>query len=455
MFINTIRQAIEKFKLLQKGDRVLLAISGGLDSVALLEVFCLLKKEYQLSLFVSHYDHKIRKNSYQDAMFVYQLCKQKGIPFFYTASPVPLYAKREKLSLEMAGRELRYRLWYFLAKKYDFQKVALAHHLDDLAEEIFLKIIKGTGKRGLAGIPIKREDLIIRPILFVSKEEIKNFAQERGLRWVEDPTNDDLRFLRNRVRHLLIPYLEQTFNKNIKQNLKKVALIIAEEEELIEDLAKEHYEKLKVFEGNTLRLKFYELKNLSPTLRKRIYFLVFQEIGLPLFRITFTHLESLERLVTQNIKGPVSLPGDYIAYRGPGYLAFSKKSPALPYFELEVTAEGEYLLPTQEILKVYKMKSLKEVKETPLMMCFSAEQLTFPFKVRNRKPGDRVFIPGLGHKKIKKFFQEKGVAHHLRDQVLIIEHKGKIVAIWKIYVDPEYKIRENQEALVLEVYSLR
>ncbi|WP_028841869.1 tRNA lysidine(34) synthetase TilS [Thermodesulfobacterium hveragerdense] len=455
MFINTIKQTIEKFKLLQKGDRVLLAISGGLDSVALLEVFYIFKKEYQLSLFVSHYDHKIRKNSHQDAMFVYQFCKQKGIPFFYTASPVSLYAKREKLSLEMAGRELRYRLWYFLAKKYDFQKVALAHHLDDLAEEIFLKIIKGTGKRGLAGIPIKREDLIIRPFLFVSKEEIKNFAQERGLRWVEDPTNDDLRFLRNRVRHLLIPYLEQTFNKNIKQNLKKVALIIAEEEELIEDLAKKHYEKLKVFEGNTLRLKFHELKNLSPTLRKRIYFLVFQEVGLPLFRITFTHLESLERLVTQNIKGPVYLPGDYIAYRGPGYLAFSKKSPTLPYFEIEITAEGEYLLPTQEILKVYKMKSLEEVKETPLMMCFSAEQLTFPFKVRNRKPGDRVFIPGLGHKKIKKFFQEKGVAHHLRDQVLIVEHKEKIIAIWKIYVDLEYKIKENQEALVLEVYSLR
>jgi len=197
-----------------------------IDDVKNNTIKLLLQKEYKLSLFVSHYDHKIRKNSYKDAMFVYQLCKQKSIPFFYTASPVPLYAKREKLSLEMAGRELRYRLWYFLAKKYDLQRVALAHHLDDLAEEVFLKIIRGTGKRGLSGIPIKREDLIIRPFLFVSKEEIRRFVEERGLKWVEDPTNNDLRFVRNKVRHLLIPYLEQNFNKNIKQNLKKFILIL-------------------------------------------------------------------------------------------------------------------------------------------------------------------------------------------------------------------------------------
>ncbi|WP_168194279.1 tRNA lysidine(34) synthetase TilS [Thermodesulfobacterium sp. TA1] len=454
MFINTIKQAIEKFKLLQKGDRVLLAISGGLDSVALLEVFCLLQKEYKLSLFVSHYDHKIRKNSYKDAMFVYQLCKQKSIPFFYTASPVPLYAKREKLSLEMAGRELRYRLWYFLAKKYDLQRVALAHHLDDLAEEVFLKIIRGTGKRGLSGIPIKREDLIIRPFLFVSKEEIRRFVEERGLKWVEDPTNNDLRFVRNKVRHLLIPYLEQNFNKNIKQNLKKVALIIAEEEELIEDLAKKHYEKLKSFDGKNIRLKLYDLKQLSTTLRKRIYFLVFQEINLPLFRVSFSHIENLERLLTKHVKGPVYLPGDYIAYRGPGYLAFSKKVFNLPFFELEIKTEGEYLLPNQEILKVYKIKT-SEIKKTPLVMCFSAKKLSFPFIIRNRKPGDKVFIPSLGHKKLKKFFQEKGIPHHLRDQVLIIEHEGKIIAVWGIYIAPAYRPKEDEEVLVLEVFPLK
>lgn len=448
MFLNTIKHCIEKFKLLQPGDRVLLGISGGLDSVALLETFYLLKKEYNLKIFVSHYDHKIRKNSHLDALFVYRLCKERGIPFFYTACCVPAYAKREKLSLEMAGRELRYNLWYYLAKKYDFHKIALAHHLDDLAEEIFLRIIRGTGKRGLAGIPIKREDLIIRPFLFVTKEEIRKFAEERKLTWIEDPTNKNLRFLRNKVRHLLIPYLEQNFNKNIKNNLKKIALIIAEEEELIEELARKYYEESKFYLEKNVSLKLHVLKQIHPVLRKRIYFLVFQEVGVPLFRVSYIHLENLENLITKHIKGPVNLPGDYIAYRGPGYITFSKKIFTTPYFEIEISKEGEYVLPTKKILKVYKTREPEEVDKTG--MIFSAKRLTFPFKVRKRKPGDKIYWPPVGHKKLKKFFQEKKVPFSARDPILIIEHKDTIVGVWGLYVHPDYKPSDS-EFLILKL----
>ncbi|HEA84173.1 MAG TPA: tRNA lysidine(34) synthetase TilS [Thermodesulfobacterium geofontis] len=449
MLINKIKKYIETFQLFQKGDRILLGISGGIDSVTLLEIFYLLKKDYKLDLFVSHYDHKIRKDSYKDALFVYQLCKEKNIPFFYTASSVPAYAKREGLSLEMAGRELRYRLWYNLAKKYDFQRIALAHHLDDLVEEIFMKLIRGTGKRGLAGIPIKREDLIIRPLLLITKEEIRKFALERGLTWREDETNRDLRFLRNKIRHILIPFLESNFNKKIKENVKKTALLIAEEEELIEELAKNKFKEIKFYLEGNLALKLHELKQIHPVLRKRIYFIAFKETNIPLFRIGYSHLESLENLITKKTKGPVYLPGNFLAYRGPGYVIFTKKLFSFPYFEIAVSGDGEYPLPNNQILKVFKSPFTKDFIKPPNSMVFSAEKLNFPFTVRRRKPGDKVYIPSIGHKKLKKFFWEKNIPFYLRENILLIEHEKKIVGIWNLYIHPEYEVTEKTKDVII------
>ena len=452
MFINTIKKYIEKFQLFQKGDRVLLGISGGLDSVALLETLYLLKDEYKLKLFVSHYDHKIRKNSYKDAIFVYKLCKEKQIPFFYTASSVPAYAKKEGLSLEMAGRELRYNLWYNLAKKYNFQKIALAHHLDDLAEEIFMKLIKGTGKRGLVGIPVKREDLIVRPFLFVTKGEIKKFALERGLTWKEDITNQDLRFLRNKIRHILIPFLENNFNKKIKESIKKTALLIAEEEELIEELAKKKLEEMKFYLEGDLGLKLNKLKQIHPVLRRRIYFLAFKETNIPLFRITYSHLENLENLVTKKTKGPVYLPRNFLVYRGPDYIIFTKKFFSFPYFEITVSQEGKYILPNKQILKVSKLSFQNDFVKPSNSMIFPAEKLTFPFIIRKRRPGDKLYQPFVGHKKLKKFFWEKAIPSYLRENIVVIEHKKEIIGVWDLYVHPEYKITSNtKEIIILQI----
>ncbi len=454
-FIKKLKNYIEEFKLFRKEDRVLVGVSGGIDSISLLEALFILQQEYHLKLFVSHYDHKIRKSSIEDALFVYKFCKERNIPFFYTACCVSVYAKKEKISLEMAGRELRYNLWYDLAKKYDFQKIALAHHLDDLIEEIFLKLIRGTGKRGLAGIPIKREDLVVRPFLFFTKEEIKQFALKQKLSWKEDITNRDVRFLRNKIRHFLIPFLEENFSKKIKENIKKTVFIIAEEEELIEELAQKEFEKVKIYLEGDLALKLPELKFLSPVLRKRIYFLAFKETRIPLFRITYSHLESLENLVTKSSKGPVYLPGNFLVYRGPGYLRFTKKLFTLPYFETTIKGEEEIELPFNQKIKVYKvfLETPQKISEFKGMI-FSAKKLSFPFIVRKRKPGDTLFIPSIGHKKLKKFLWEKNIPSYERDRILVIEHQDKIVGVWKLYLHPEYQIKTfPEEGIVVEIVS--
>lgn len=448
MLLKKIKKTIEEYKLLHKGDRILVGVSAGIDSISLLESLYLLKDEYDLSIYVSHYDHKIRKDSYKDALFVYDFCLQRGIPLFVTASPVPLYAKRERISLEMAGRELRYNLWYSLAKKYDFHKIALAHHLDDLIEEVFLKLIKGTGKRGLAGIPIKREDLIIRPFLFVSKEEIRNFAVERGLSWREDPTNKDLRIPRNKIRHILIPFLEENFNPKIRETLKRTVMILEEEEELIEKEAIENFTKIKSYWEDDLILKISDLKLLPSVMRRRIYFLAFKEVGIPLLRITSKHLSSLEALIIKQSKGPVYLPGNFLAYRGPGYLRFTKKVFTFPYFELKIERPDTYTLPIGKI-KVSIIEKEKRPPQHPLNFQLSGDKPLFPLLFRKRKPGDRIYFPGIGHKKLKKFLQEKRVPSYLRDSLLVIERENQIIGVWNVYIHPEYLIRDDTKNVLL------
>ncbi|MFZ8832459.1 MAG: tRNA lysidine(34) synthetase TilS [Thermodesulfobacteriaceae bacterium] len=453
MLLRRIKRFIEENNLFQPGDRVLVAVSAGLDSVALLDILLELRDHFNLKLFVSHYDHRIRKNSLDDALFVYRLCKEKRLPLFITSAPVPMYAKRERLSLEMAGRELRYRAWYELAKSYDFQKIALAHHLDDLTEEIFMKIIRGTGRRGLAGIPLKREDLIVRPLLFLTKEEIKKYAQEKGLTWRDDPTNEDLRFLRNKVRHVLIPFLAKEFNPKIKEAVRKTAVIIAEEEELIEGLAREAFYRVKTTIDGDLALKLTELKKLPPVIRRRLYFLAFHEMGLPLFRITSRHIFQIETLLTGKAIGPVCLPGKYCVYRGPGYIRISQRLSTVEPFELAISSPGIYDLPFKNLGKVLVEKisreSLPDSAFLQRAILLDANKVAFPIILRNRRPGDRIHIPGLGHKKLKKFLWEKRVPVYKRDSLLIVEKDGEILAVYGLYIHPMFRPTETTEDVLL------
>jgi tRNA(Ile)-lysidine synthase len=277
---KTIRYICEQ-SLLHAGDRVAVAVSGGADSVALLRVFLELRAELGIVLAVAHFNHGLRDEALADEAFVAEIAKERGLQFFLGRADVRDHAFTSKLSIEAAGRELRYRWFSSLAEEQRLDAIATAHTLDDQAETVLLKLLRGTGTKGLAGIyPVVRleasgakaqssqegpddapegaplQDMseagsdgvtlqgaviglnlrIIRPLLQVTRDEVEGYLTSLGQSWREDESNLDRRFLRNRVRHELLPLLEREFNPNVRQTMSDLAEIARGEEEFWQNL---------------------------------------------------------------------------------------------------------------------------------------------------------------------------------------------------------------------------
>src|SRR5271166_1990 len=223
---------------MRAGDRVCVAVSGGADSVALLQVLLEVRAELGIVLAIAHFNHQLRGNDSQgDEAFVADLARHCGLEFFAGRSDVREHAANNKQSVEAAGRELRYEWLTSLAREQRFDSIATAHTLDDQAETVLLKFLRGAGTRGLAGIypemfrGAEKKIRFVRPLLCVTRDEVEAYLSALGQVWREDESNLDHRFARNRVRHGLLPLLEREYNANIRQVLSGAAELARAEEE--------------------------------------------------------------------------------------------------------------------------------------------------------------------------------------------------------------------------------
>ena len=222
-----VRQTIVSHRLLATGDRVVVAVSGGADSVALLHLLVSLQPPLQLTLHVAHLDHGLRATSPEDASFVEALGHRWGIPSTIERRDVSALCVREGWSLEDGARRVRYQFFLEVARRWGMTRLALAHTADDQAETVLLRLVRGTGLMGLGAIPIMRElepgVRVVRPLLDVWRRDLLAYLQEAGLSYRDDETNHDQRFVRNRIRGELLPLLERRYNPNIKRMLTQLA----------------------------------------------------------------------------------------------------------------------------------------------------------------------------------------------------------------------------------------
>ncbi|MCX5707215.1 MAG: tRNA lysidine(34) synthetase TilS [Candidatus Omnitrophica bacterium] len=304
LILKKLKDSIRRHNLIAKNDKILIGVSGGADSLSLLYLLNSLRKEFGITLHIAHLDHMLRKDSAQDAEFVRKLAQKLKLAFTITRINVKKQGSRG--SLEELARNVRLNFLIKLAKDIKAQKIALAHNLDDQAETVLMRILRGTGLYGLSGILPKRKMqgvFIIRPMLEIKRREIESFLNKKKIKPRIDPTNLEDLYLRNRIRHNLLPLLELKYNRNIKEILSSLAQTSASDYEYLEKKAQ------GIMRANKTRFKLDRLIKLHPAILRLKLRGAISCLQQDTRRITFQHLKEIEDLIfNRPIKSIVDLP---------------------------------------------------------------------------------------------------------------------------------------------------
>ncbi len=428
--LNNVLALVQKFQLLEKGDNVLIALSGGADSVFLTYLLCELREVFSLNLSICHINHNLRgEESIRDEVFCRELANQLNISFYLSSVDVYSHSKENKLSLEEAARELRYEIFTELVKEKGFKKVAMAHNLDDLSETLFYRLCKGTGVAGLISIPVKRKltehTEIIRPLLFVKKSEILKFLVENKINFVFDSSNKDNKFSRNYIRNKIAPLFEKRFPL-YKEKIKDLYCILWEEERYWNQLLS-NYDKFILRQDNKLILD-RSIKKEDIVIQRRLIRKLVSEVDYE----TFLSLKTIDKIIGYNGKGTkivyenkrVKVSSIY------GSLCFEKK--------LNLGVEGVDLIIKNKksieflnfLIKFDFEKNIKynDFKSSLKRAFFNAESQFL--RLRNYKNGDKIKISKNKTKKLSDLFVDEKVPKTERKKALVVcNEKNEIVLV--------------------------
>ena len=466
-FVRQMYRFISQHKMIENGETVLVAVSGGADSLALLYGLHALRAQLNCELHVVHLNHCLRPDADADADYVQQHAADLGVPCTIQHAEVPRLVKQWKLSVEAAGRKARYAFYESVCTEVSATKVALGHHQDDSAETVLMNLIRGSGAAGLKGIAPVRDIKFIRPLVGSTRQQIEAFLTAIGITPRQDATNTDVNYLRNRVRHELIPQLARDYNPNIKTGLSRTADVFGAESEYLDTVAREAFETCRI-QGphknivlDRVKFRQYHIALQRRMLRQS----VFEMLG-DLSDLYFAHCEAMLNLVEGDTPNAVvALPNDLRFRRAYQQLIFERKpvDPIAPIdigsFAYPVTTVGKtsieilnteirtelgnvashetLTLPDGKFEAIFDYDTLRKVFAKP-----SSE--TVPLIVRNRQQGDRFQPYGMqGTKKIKDFLIDAKVSRPERNSIPLLACDNEILWVIGYTTSDAFKITSD------------
>jgi tRNA(Ile)-lysidine synthase len=471
--IEQVRQYVREQRLLEPGERVAVAVSGGADSVALLLALAELKAELGVVLSVAHFHHGIRgAEADGDQQFVNDLAERLGLEFYLGSADVPAYARAHVISLETAARDLRHAWFAELIAGQKADKIATAHTLDDQAETVLMRLIRGAGVRGLAGIfPVQQEKKLVRPLLAITRREVESYLKSRGQGWREDSSNLDLAHTRNRIRHQLLPMLERDFNPGIRATLAGLAEMARSDSgywdheiaALLQRVSRpgkpsRSGRKVSGEAQNVVSLDIALLTALPTAVERQLLHHVAARLG---GRLEFVHVEQLRRLAREKSAGKrLALPGGLAATRSFRELqltvADNTAQPLSCSYSYPLTIPGEASVPELGSVICARMIQTGEKADSthnsgtllnPLLL---ARELI----VRNWRDGDRFFPANTrAPKKLKELLQPARLGPQVlpeeRKSWPVIESAGQIVWV-RGFAAPEAFAASGGPAVLIE-----
>ena len=475
---------IRREQLLKTGERVLVGVSAGPDSMALMHVLASLAPILDITLAALYVNHGLRPaEAEKEYTLVEAEARSLGINFFFGCADVKQLAREKKLSIEHAARILRYEFLEKTAREWGAVKIAVAHTADDQAEEVLLRLIRGTGRKGLAGMKTFRDGLIIRPFLAIAKSDLLEYMKIYDIPFLLDSSNTEAAYLRNRIRNDLMPYLASHYNPDIRQTLLRTANILQDEEELLESITEDAFldsvctvpetsasgmtgeKSLADAEQQDLMVKLEKFSSQPRAIQRRLLEKCCWQMNC---KPSSRQIESILHLALQKNPGAelhlanglratiddMRLFFSYPLGHGPfrGSLTPSKGFP-LP--EISIPGPGSYDFPALK-----KRLSLEVVDGSSTAAVFQdddyldASLFSFPLTLRGPGPGDRFYPLGApGSKKLSDFLSDRKIALHARKQTPVLCSDDLIIALPGLRIDQRFRVTEQTTRMLRVVWE--
>lgn len=447
--MRKIRETIEQFHMFEAGDRVIVGLSGGPDSVALLHMLWTLQQEQSFEVCAVHVNHMLRPEANDETENVKQLAEQLQIPLKVYYEDVLNYGREQHLSFEQAGHELRFQCFEKAAEEWNCNKLALGHHKGDVVETVLMHFIQGCGMNGLISMPAV-DGRIVRPVISYSKSELVEYCLGNNLHFDVDSSNMETECFRNKVRLELLPQLEM-YNPRVEEAMLRMQDSLREENDYLQQEAWNkwcQYEQEGSYPAEVFR-------SLHPALQKRLLQIMWENARGNKADLSYLQLEKMVGIAKQT-KGSqrISLAHDMEFFREYQILGIRPQKKMTGEYSYIWDGNEPFLLPVTSGIFLFR-DDIKENRRGEMSALVDFRKLKFPLEIRNRREGDRIPLPNLdGEKKLKKFFVDKKIPATKRQEIPLVVSEGRIVWIPGLYLAESVMVTSDTEKVAELSYTL-
>ena len=456
MIFEKVLSTINRYELIKKGDKIVVGLSGGPDSVCLLHILSRMKDEWDLEIYAAHLNHQIRGiEAQKDAFYISKLCEEMGITFFIKSINVPEYCERNGVSIEEGARQLRYEMFSEIKDKTKANKIAIGHNLNDQAETILMRIMRGTGLQGLKGIDYIRDGVIIRPILDIERKDIEEYCKHYKLNPRIDQSNLESIYTRNKIRLDLIPYMKDNFNSNVIESIVRMGNSLRSDNDYLENEALIKFKDISKINSDSVELKINSYTNLHSAIKVRVLRNAIKQILGDTNFIDQRHIDDIIELEDESkIDKVINLPRGIFVYRKKDSIIITNKEIVIEDLEFCYNIPSNGFIKIREIgvvieTQVMSIDKYKRSKSDKSCKWFDFNKIEGGIVARNRRTGDKIKLSG-GSKKIKDLFIDIKIPKEDRSKVPIIADSQGILSVGNIRNSENYKI-DSQTKEVLKV----
>lgn len=449
--MNATEQKVIRFisenNLILSGDRILIGLSGGPDSVFLLHFLNKFQKKFRIEIGAAHVNHLLRgKESDRDELFCKTICREISIPFFSIRKKVKSYSLKHKISLEAAGRKVRYDFFEKISNQHRYNKIATAHNADDNTETVLLNLIKGAGLKGISGIPIKRKN-IIRPILVLSKNEILNYLENNLFEYRTDSSNLSNEYERNFLRNEIIPLIQKNINPAITNSVLNTSINLQRLNAGLSEISANLKSKIKVIPGVKVSIPVGFIVDENEFISSYLI----KEIVDENFSVKFesNDIKKILLLVNKTSGKSEELSDKLVGYRERDKIIIKKKSGESTH-DNKIISVGDKIKINGRVFSILKYKFEKvQLSSSKNIEYISADKLKDNFIIRNWRKGDKFYPIGMkGSKKVSDYLNDIKVNSFEKKEQLVLENDGRIVWIIGQRLDDRFKLKSNSKKVL-------